>query len=404
MTIRVTGIHQADIRLILQARALRGFGDGFAVLILPSYLSGLGYTPAQIGLVATASLLGSSLLTLAIGLVAPRFDLRHLLLLGAAIIVLTGLALPNVQHYALILAISFFGSVSATDGDRGMLVPLEHARLTEETEARERTNVFARYSLVGALAAAAGALGAGLPDALAALGLERTDALRTMFYIYAAIGFAAAMLYRKLPPNPPRQAAQHAPLHESKSTVYKLAALFSVDSFAGGFAVQSLIALWLFEQFDMSLSSASVFFFWTGLASAFSFPVAAKIASRIGLINTMVFTHIPSSLCLIAAALAPSLPIVLTLLIVRAFLSQMDVPTRSSYVMAVVTPSERPAAASLTAVPRGIAASISPALSGVLMSSGFAALPLIICGSLKIAYDLALLALFRRVKPPEEAN
>jgi predicted MFS family arabinose efflux permease len=184
--------------------------------------------------------------------------------------------------------------------------------------------------------------------------------------------------------------------------VYKLAALFSLDAFAGGFIVQSLLVLWLFERFELSLAAASLFFFWSGVLSAFSYPVAAWIASRIGLINTMVFTHIPSSICLIAAAFSSDVTVALGLLLVRSALSQMDVPTRTSYVMAVVTPAERTAAASVTAVPRSLASSISPAFSGMLLTLPFAGLPLVLCGSLKIIYDLALLYSFRHIRPPEE--
>jgi MFS family permease len=182
-----------------------------------------------------------------------------------------------------------------------------------------------------------------------------------------------------------------------------MAALFSIDAFAGGFAVQSLIALWLFSRFGLSLYSAGLFFFWSGILAAFSFPVAAWLSRRIGLVNTMVFTHIPSSLCLILAAVAPSLELALALLLVRSALSQMDVPARSSYVMAVVTPPERPAAASITSVPRSLAAAASPALAGALFAAGLEAWPLVICGVLKILYDLALLYAFRHLKPPEEA-
>jgi predicted MFS family arabinose efflux permease len=184
--------------------------------------------------------------------------------------------------------------------------------------------------------------------------------------------------------------------------VYKLAALFSIDAFAGGFVVQSLLALWLFNKFGLTLATASLFFFWSGVCSAISLPVAAWLSRRIGLINTMVFTHIPSSVCLIGAAVSPRLDTALGLLLIRALLSQMDVPTRTSYVMAVVTPPERAAAASLTSVPRSLAAAVSPAIAGALFAAGLAALPLLICGTLKIAYDLLLLGAFRHIKPPEE--
>ncbi len=392
-----------DLLTIYAARALRGFGDGFAIIILPVYLAAIGLTAPQIGLVATASLLGTALMTLAIGMVAPRFELRTLLLAGAALAVITGLAFPTIESFAFVLAVSFIGSINPSGGDLGPLVPLEHAKLTQDAADAERTRVFARYSLIGALATAAGSLAAAAPDFLTAHGVAPVMALKAMFIGYAALGALAAFLYSRLPrdhthvPQSPKVA-----LGPSRGIVYKLAALFSVDAFAGGFIVQSLLALWLFQRFDLSLSAASLFFFWSSTLSAFSFPVAAWLSKRIGLINTMVYTHIPSSLCLIAAAFAPNLFVALTLLLVRSALSQMDVPTRSSYVMAVVTPPERAAAASVTAVPRSLASSVSPAIAGVMLASAVPALPLIVCGVLKIGYDLALLAMFRHTRPPEE--
>ena len=264
-----------------------------------------------------------------------------------------------------------------------------------------RTKVFARYSLIGALCAAAGSLAASLPDFLVASGSTELGAFRLMFYAYAALGVICAALYSRAPHARAEEKA-HAPLGPSRGTVYRLAALFSIDAFAGGFVAQSLLVLWLFQRFDLSLSAAGVFFFWASTLSAFSYPVAAWISRRIGLVNTMVFTHIPSSIFLILAAFAPNLYVALALLLLRSALSQMDVPTRTSYVMAVVTPPERPAAASVTAVPRSLASSISPAIAGVLLTTSFPGLPLVVCGALKIAYDLALLFSFRHIKPPEE--
>jgi MFS family permease len=223
-----------------------------------------------------------------------------------------------------------------------------------------------------------------------------------MFYLYAALGVVSAALYRRIPHARGEEQARHAPLGPSRGTVYKLAALFSIDAFAGGFVAQSLLVLWLFQRFDLSLSAAGLFFFWASTLSAFSYPVAVWLAKRIGLVNTMVFTHIPSSIFLILAAFAPNLYVVLGLLLLRSALSQMDVPTRTSYVMAVVTPAERPAAASVTAVPRSLASAISPAIAGALLTTAFSGLPLVLCGALKIAYDLALLFSFRHIKPPEE--
>jgi MFS family permease len=246
-------------------------------------------------------------------------------------------------------------------------------------------------------------LAAGAPQLLAYYGFAELAALKVMFYFYALLGLIAVVLYRRLPLNNVfAENAPKEPLGASRGIVYKLAALFSLDAFAGGFVVQSLLALWLFERFDLSLVATSLFFFWSSLLSAFSFPVAAQIAKRVGLINTMVYTHIPSSICLILAAFASSMPVVLGLLLVRSALSQMDVPTRSSYVMAVVTPAERAAAASFTAVPRSLASSVSPAIAGLLLGGPLSGLPLVVCGVLKISYDLGLLYSFRHVKPPEE--
>jgi MFS family permease len=393
-----------DIFYLYAARGVRGLGDGFAAIILPAYLLEIGFNPFEIGLVAAAALLGSAALTLAIGFLAPRYDLRTLLIACAALMVATGIAFPSFQHVAFLTAVAFFGTINPTTGDIGVHVPLEHAALAQRASDDARTQVFARYSLIGALAVAAGALAAGLPDLVVKAGMTRTTALQAMFYLYGALGLVGALLYARLPHSRAADTATPATaLGPSRKTVYKLAALFSLDSFAGGFAVQSLIALWLFERFDLSLAAASTFFFWSNVLAAFSFPVAAWLGKRIGLINTMVFTHIPSSICLIVVAFSWDLTLVMALLLARSALSQMDVPTRTSYVMAVVTPAERTAAASVTAVPRSLASSISPALSGALLATPFTGLPLVLCGCLKIVYDLGLLYSFRHIKPPEEA-
>jgi MFS family permease len=394
--------NSSNVLLLYAARAVRGFGDGFAVLILPAYLTTIGYDPVGVGIIATTSLFGTAAMTLAVGFIAPGFDLRSLMIGGACLMGATGLAFPNVEHIALIALVAFIGTVNPATGDLGVLVPLEHAMLARDVRDRERTRTFARYSLIGALSMAAGALAASLPDFAVPAGIGKLAALRLMFYAYAGLGVLSAILYGRLPHAQVSEASSSAPLGPSRGVVYRLAALFSVDAFAGGFVVQSLLALWLFERFDLSLSAAAVFFFWASTLSAFSYPVAAWLSRRIGLVNTMVFTHIPSSMFLVVAAFSPNLYLALALLLLRAALSQMDVPTRTSYVMAVVTPPERAAAASVTAVPRSLAAAASPALSGVLLTTGFPGLPLVICGVLKIAYDLALLLSFRHVKPPEE--
>jgi MFS family permease len=398
-----SAVQATPITQLLWARALRDFGDGFVAVLLPVYLTALGFSALDVGVIATAALLGSALLTLAVGLIGARHDHRRMLLAAASLMIATGVAFALVHDYALLLVVAFAGTINPSAGSVSVFVPLEHAVLTRAASNRERTTMFSRYSLVGALAAAFGGLAAAAPDILGRIGLGQLAAIKAMFVLYAILGVAGGLIYACIPASPRTATPETtAALGPSRRIVYKLAALFSLDAFAGGFVVQSLLALWLFERFDLPLASAAVFFFWSGVLSAFSFPVAAWLSRRIGLVNTMVFTHIPSSVCLILAAVAPTLTIALALLLIRAALSQMDVPTRSSYVMAVVTEAERPAAASVTAVPRSLAAAASPALAGALFAASFQAWPLVICGTLKIAYDLLLLIQFRHRKPPEE--
>ena len=396
-----------DATYLYCARALRDFGDGFVAVLLPVYLTAIGLGPIEVGVVATFALLGSALMTLGIGLMGARLDQRHLLIAASGLMVATGILFALSSTYAVILIIALAGTINPSAGSVSIFVPLEHALLARAAPDASRTAIFARYSLIGALAAAVGSLAAASPELVAGFGVDQLTALKAMFVLYALLGIAGGILYARIGPARDKQAEpQAAPsaLGPSRRIVYKLAALFSIDAFAGGFAVQSLLALWLFERFGLSLATAALFFFWSGVFAAFSFPVAAWLSRRIGLVNTMVYTHIPSSLALILAAVAPSVEVALALLLVRAALSQMDVPTRSSYVMAVVTPSERAAAASFTSVPRSLAAAASPALAGAMFAAGYQAWPLIICGVLKIAYDLALLWAFRHVKPPEESG
>ncbi|HWM41071.1 MAG TPA: MFS transporter [Burkholderiales bacterium] len=385
---------------IFLARALRDFGDGFVAILLPVYLTALGLSAFDVGLVATLALLGSALLTLGAGFLAARYPVRALLLAASALMIASGLAYAAANDYAVLLIVAFVGTINPSGGSTSVFVPLEHTVLSGAVEPARRTWAFARYSLIGALAGAIGALAAATPEWLALMGIGTIAAIKIMFGFYALLGLLGGLAYHQIVPV--RRSQASAALGPSRGIVYKLAGLFAIDAFAGGFVVQSLLALWLFERFDLSLAAAGAFFFCSGVLAAFSFPVAAWIGSRIGLVNTMVFTHIPANLCLITAAFVPSLEWALALLLVRAALSQMDVPTRSSYVMAVVTEAERPAAASVTAVPRSLASAASPALAGALFAAGLQAWPLLLCGGLKILYDLMLLAAFRRIKPPEE--
>jgi len=381
-------------RTLITGRAMRGFVDGSVAVLLPAYLLALGHDSLAVGVLGTATLLGSALATLAVGAWGHRAAPRTLLLGAALLMAATGAAFAGFSAFAPLLVVAFLGTLNPGAGDVSVFLPLEHARLAGLAQtSTERTTLFARYSLAGTLSAAFGALAVGVPAWLAShAGWAMLDALRAMFMLYAAIGLLIWWLYRRLPlpaaggvPGAPP-----APLGPSRAVVVKLAALFSVDAFAGGLVLNSLVSLWLMQRFGLTLTAAGAFFFWSGLLSAASQLVAPWLARRVGLLNTMVFTHIPANLCLIAAAVAPTLPVALALLLVRALLSQMDVPTRTAYVMSVVTAPERAAAASFTSVPRSLASAASPALAGALFAAGWLAAPLLLCGVLKIGYDLTL--------------
>ncbi|MDP1734825.1 MAG: MFS transporter [Sulfuritalea sp.] len=386
-----------EVRLLLLGRGLRAFVDGYVAVLLPAYLLALGYGTWQVGVLSTATLLGSALATLALGAWGHRASQRLLLPGAALLMTATGLGFAGLSAFWPLLLVAFVGTLNPSSGDVSVFLPLEHSRLSLAAEGDARTRLFARYSLTGALCAALGALAAGVPDILTHMGIDRLTALRGMFVAYAGVGALLHLLYARLPERQAKdQATAPEPLGPSRGIVVKLAVLFSVDAFAGGLIVNSLLALWLFERFGLSLTAAGAFFFWIGVLNALSLLAAPWVARRFGLLRTMVFTHIPSSLFLILAALSPSLPVALCFLLLRAALSQMDVPTRSAYVMAVVTPPERAAAASFTAVPRSLAAALSPSLGGVLFATGWLAAPLVACGCLKIAYDLALWRAFRK--------
>ena len=398
-------MNSPDVRRLLWVRALRAFGDGYVSLVLPIYLLALGFGPFQIGVIATGTLVGSGLLTLLVGLHAHRFRYRTLLLCATALMTATGLAFAAVSDFWPLLIVAVVGTLNPSSGDVSVFLPLEQAVLARIIGDKQRTAVFARYSLVGALIGATGALFAGFPEFLSrAMHVEVRPALQAMFVLYALLGLGSAMIYRRLPATLAVETeTPAAPLRQSRRIVYTLAALFSLDAFGGGFIVQSLLALWLFQKFQLSIAVAGTIFFWTGVLSAFSYLVAVRIANRIGLINTMVFTHLPANLLLLVIPFIPDLTWVIALLLVRAALSQMDVPTRSSYVMAVVTPGERAAAASVTSVPRSLASSASPLIAGYLLGLSAFGWPLMVAGAVKIVYDLLLLVTCRHVRPPEEA-
>lgn len=393
-----------EAQVLLRARAVRSFGDGFICILLPLHLAGLGLDSLRIGAIATATLVGSGVLTLASGLIAHRYPRRGLLIRASLLMAMTGIAFTLIEDFWPLLVVAFVGTLNPSSGDVSVFLPSEQALLAQAANGPQRTSLFARYNLVGSLAAAAGSLTAGLPQMMTnGLGLAPEMALRGMFLLYAVLGLVALMLYRHLPPaikTGPALAGR--PLEKSKRVVYTLAGLFSLDSFAGGFVVQSLLALWLFERFDLSVATAGTIFFWSGLLSAVSQLAAPRLAARVGLINCMVFTNLPANGFLVLAAFMPTLPLAIAFLLARALLSQMDVPARQSYVMAMVAPEERAAAASITNVPRSLAAAIGPLPAGWLLGMCSFGWPLVVAGVGKAIYDLLLLAMFRHVPTPEE--
>ncbi|HJU21105.1 MAG TPA: MFS transporter [Casimicrobiaceae bacterium] len=389
-------MRSASLRALLTARGLRAFGDGFVSLILPLYLLDLGMTPFDVGVIATATLLGSGVLTLAVGYRAHRFHLRTMLVAAAALMTATGVGFALVRDFWPLFAIAVIGTLNPSSGDVSVFLPLEHALVAKLAPEARRTSWFARYSLVGSLCASVGALAAGVPHLVAhASGLSPHVALQAMFGVYALLGVGSALVYRRLPTSEVQTQQTTEPLHASRKIVYTLAALFSLDALGGGLIVQSMVALWLFERFALSTATAGAIFFWTGVLSALSYLVAARIATRIGLVYTMVFTHLPSNVLLLLVPFAPNLATSIALLLLRSALSQMDVPTRNSFVMAVVPAAERPAAASVTSVPRSLAAAVSPLAAGYLLGVSAFGWPLVVAGVIKIAYDLAFLAMFR---------
>ena len=385
-----------DVRRLLAARALRAFVDGMISILLPIHLHRQGFSPLEIGGLLTATLVGSALCTLGVGWFSHLGSRRRWLAGACVAMAATGVGFALAADYRVLLVVAFLGTMNPSSGDVSLFLPLEHTALAQAAAPQRRTAVFARYSLAGTLAGAVGTLAAPWPGWA---GLP----IGAVFLFYGACAVGAWALYR------PLSAAVETPevgvraaLGPSRRIVYGLSALFALDSLGSGFFVQSLLALWLYDSFDISLSVTASILFWAGVCSAGSYLVAVPLAGRIGLINTMVFTHLPSSLMVMALPFAPNLGVAVGLLLGRAALSNMDVPTRNSYVMAVVTAPERPAAASMTATAKSLATAVGPLIAGWLMTASAFAWPLLIGGGLKATYDLLLLWRFQRVKPPEE--
>jgi MFS family permease len=392
-----------DAVRLVATRGGRGFADGIASVLLASYLSRLGFSPLQIGAIVTATLLGSAALMLAIGLAGHRWPRRAVLLGASALMFATGVGFFAATRFWPLLVIAFVGTLNPSSGDVTLFLPTEQAVLAEAVAPQERTAIFAWYNLAGALAGALGSLASGGPAQLArALDLEAAQVERLGFLLYALFGALSAVVYRKLSPAvEPPASADAAPLAQSRKVVLQLSALFSLDAFGGGFVVQSLLALWLFRRFALSVSTAAAIFFAVNLLAAISQLVSSRLAARIGHVRTMVFTHLPSSVFLILAGVMPTLPLAVLFLLLRSALSSMDVPARQAYVMSMVPREERAAAASVTNVPRSLASAVAPLLAGALLDRTSFGWPLICAGVLKASYDLLLFGQFSHRRPPE---
>jgi MFS family permease len=401
-----------DGRLLFAMRTLRMFGYGFLAVVLVLYLAAAGLDPLAVGLVLTLTLVGDIVISLWLTTGADRFGRRRVLVAGSFLMLLAGIVFAATSWLPLLILAGAIGVISPTGNEVGPFLAVEQAALTQTVPDVRRTATFAWYNLAGYVATATGALGAGLvSQALLDGGWAPVDAYRAIVVGYAVIGLLLAagfwMLDRwiEAPPRDVRDDGirRRLGLHRSRGVVGHLSLLFSIDAFGGGFVPQSLMAYWFHLQFGVEPLVLGVIFFGANLLAAVSSLLAAPIAKRIGLINTMVFTHLPSNLLLILVPLMPTLPLAVAVLLFRYTLSQMDVPTRQSYVMAVVEPDERSAAAGITGIARTTGAAISPSISAVMVSSvNYAALPFYLAGGLKIVYDLLVYRDFRNLKPPEE--
>ena len=405
-------VRSKDIFLLFGTRTLRLFAYGFLSVILVLYLVDRGLTEAEVGLLLTLTLLGDTLVSLVLTTRADRWGRKTTLALGALLMAASGIIFASTSGFWLLLLAATLGVISPSGKEVGPFLAIEQAALAHVLPAAQRTRVFAWYALVGSFATALGALAGGaISEWLQHHGLSSVQSYQVVLIGYSVSGVAMLVLFAFLTraveveesPHPRRPV--RLGLHRSRPVVLRLAALFSLDSFAGGFVVQSLLAYWFHIRFGVEPASLGGIFFGANLLAGFSALAAVRVADRIGLVKTMVFTHLPSNVLLILVPLMPTVNLAVLVLLLRFSISQMDVPTRQSYVMAVVHPDERSAAAGVTSVARTTGAALSPFLSGLLLSSPVtAAGPFFLGGGLKILYDLLLFRGFARYRTPEEAR
>jgi MFS family permease len=395
----------SDARKLLATRAIRGLADGVVSVALVAYLTDLGFRPFEVGAIVTATLLGSAVVTLGVGVLGHNLSRRRILVGASVLMMLTGIGFAGVTSFWPLMIVAFAGTLNPSAGDVSLFLPNEQAALAQTATGPARTMAFAWYNLGGSLAGAVGALLSAVPAMLTPQGgPARLSAERAVFALYVLCAIAAALVYRTLTPAVEVGAAPgpRRPLAESRRMVLKLAALFSVDSFGGGFVVQSLLVLWLYRRFALDARTTAAVFFVTGLLGGFSQILSPRVAARIGLVRTMAYTHIPANIFLILAALMPTAQLSVACLLLRMTVSSMDIPARQAFVMAVVPPEERTAAASVTNVPRSLASGLAPLIAGKLLEKTSFGWPLIIGGTLKALYDVVLLIQFRSVTMKED--
>jgi MFS family permease len=409
-----------DGKLILAARMVRTFAYGFLSVILAIYLKLIGFDDIFIGLILTFTLVNSVIFTLVASFYADRIGRRKMLIVYAALMSISGTIFFASNNSVALIAAAFIGTINVTGTETGVFLSIEQAVLPQTINyIKKRNTVYALYNMVGTFAMSAGILASGLPIVLEhEYGSNQVDSIRVLFILYSVLGLGVLGIYFSLSKKIEAQentntntsntnnipkALKQTLSPKSKEVIGKLSGLFAIDSFAGGFVIQSVVSLWFFTKFGVDLTTISYIFSIAGVLTAFSFIVAAKIADKIGLVNTMVFTHIPSNILLILVAFAPTLLLAIIFYLARMALSQMDVPTRQSYIVAVVKDEERTAAAGITNISRNIAQSVSPSLAGYIFQSlSFLSAPFVLGGVMKIAYDVLLYLNFRNMKAPGE--
>ncbi|HXX05498.1 MAG TPA: MFS transporter [Candidatus Bathyarchaeia archaeon] len=400
-----------DGKLILSARIVRTFSYGFLSVILAIYLQLVGFNEILIGFVLTATLVNSVIFNIVSSVYADKIGRRKFLILYAILMIISSIIFFMTTNYVALIIAALIGTINVTGSEVGAFLSLEQAILPQTvSDVKKRTSIFAIYNTAGTFAMAGGVLLSGLPHVFSQqFGFNQISSIKILFLAYAVCAIGALAIYLMLSSKIEIHSKNHVDNSlrdlspKSRGIITKMSSLFAIDSFAGGFVIQSIVSFWFYTKFGADLTTLSYIFTIAGVLTALSYMFATKIASKIGLVSTMVYTHIPSNILLILVPFAPTFPLAIGLYLARMSLSQMDVPTRQSYLMAVVKENERVAAAGITNTSRNIAQAISPSVTGVILSSVALSFPFVIGGVLKIAYDIGIFLSFRKIKPPEEA-